>query len=351
MDDLSSYSSGADRPAAAHDAVIPGDAPAAPAIPEVEPATPPNPGRVDAPSPALELPSPDALPAALARVTSYSPEDGATGVPGSAGLTITFAQSMDTVSVRAAFESATLPLDAATFTWSDADTRLHVDFDPPLAEAEGTDPRILEPLCQRYRIEPSAIDASRHPLEASEVGFCTRRRIRQAFSSVLDRDLSGNWRSDGAYGDGDCLREGTALCVGDSGFAPNQQYRGFLSFDLSSVPAPALEVTRAVLQLTLRSSVGRPFPDLGPLRLEAVEFDAIGEAAFSVDALAGLDALVSEAGADAISLVDVTPAVSGAAGGLSQYRLRFETATDSDFTSDHVMYEQAAELRVDYFTP
>lgn len=343
LDDLTSYSNGIQPQAAAPPVATAGRDPTVDPGGTLDAAVPPSSAEPEAGSPPLVGP---------ARVLQYEPPEGAVGVAGATALTITFAQPMSTESVQGALESSTLPLDSAEYDWSNDDTVLRIAFPVPLAEAEGSDVTATVALCYNYRITSGAHDATGRGLEPSSVSFCTRRNSTRLFSASCERDLSGNWRSDGIYGDGDCAREARSLCVGDSGFAPNQQYRGFLTFDLSSLNEPLLEVTSAKLQLVTQNVNGQPFTDLGALLLEGVRFRSIGRQAFASPDATALGALEPTPDSQATWLGDATASVRDDAGGTSQYRLRFASASDQDDTSDHLLTScEGVSLQVRYAVP
>jgi hypothetical protein len=279
------------------------------------------------------------------------PSDGALGVPADAQLLIDFGRSMDTATVPNAFQTDDILMAGAVFAWSEADSVVQITLPQPLELASGADPRQVPAACYSYRVSDAALDASGQPIEPGSVTFCTSRRINQSLSPVLDRDTSGNFRSDGNYGDGTCARVANAICVGDSGFIANAEYRGFATFDSSSLPA-SFEVLAAELRVDITATVGNPLAELGDLLIEQVRFAVIGPDPFANTEAVTVSHLLPVSGAASTLSAGVEAAMRAPGDGRTQFRLRFAAGTDQDGVSDHIVASpDTLELQVDYLTP
>jgi hypothetical protein len=183
----------------------------------------------------------------------------------------------------------------------------------------------------------------------------TLRSVKQTLKPVLDRNLTGNYRSDDAYGDNSCVfadPDGT-ICIGDSSNA-NSSYRGFLTFDLSSLPSQAQEVSVAELSLSIDSIRNSPFAVLGTLVAEHVSFSSINLTAFDSAALGSAINVSSSATVNSTLSVDVLPFIQAdlPARGRSQIRFRFSVATNSDNVGDLIeVLWSTPELDVTYLIP
>jgi hypothetical protein len=327
--------------AARTDAGPPGDE--VPPLADASPAPSPTNPAADAATPEESGP----------RVSSSVPADGATGVRRDISLSIAFTAPMDRASVEAAFTSGTLPATAHQFNWDSAGTLLNIALGEPLSYATGGDPNQVAALRYDYRLTSDAHDVQGRPLPETQVTFWTLREISVALGAQPDPALTGNWRSDGIYGTDSCAQSGASMCLGDSSFGPNASYRGFASFDLSALPSSVQELSQAQLELQLSSILGNPFAGLGPLAFEHVRFAAIGPDAFNAPALASLGGSSSAPIGSTLRQSALDAARSDLAGGvLSQYRFRFQSATDGDAATDLVFSNRtSARLRVSYLIP
>ena len=296
----------------------------------------------------------DAAPAEAAgpRVSSSVPANEGVGVRRDTSLSIAFSERMDRASVEAAFVLGNLPAGTPTFQWDDAGTLLNIVLATPLQYASGSDPNQLQAQRYEYWLSSTAHDLAGHALPETHLSFSTLREIQASVSAEQDPALSGNWRSDGVYGTDSCAPGGANLCVGDSSFGPNASYRGFLSYDLASL-AVALEITQAKLEISVGSVLGSPFVGLGQLGLEHTSFTAITPDAFLASAPPFIASAASAQAGNVLSL-DVLSALQAdlAGAGSSQYRLRFQTASDGDGSTDLLFLGRAsARLRVSYLLP
>jgi len=287
-------------------------------------------------------------------VVASSPANGARGVLPDAEIVFTFSAPMNTSSVEAAYTSSQLPAAQVSFVWSDDDTVLRVQPAGALQVASGSDPAAV--VAQEYAIDlaAGAQDRSGNALGATHVGFSVVRSITQPLSAVRNRDLTGNWRGDGSYGVTACERIDTTICMGDSISTGEPAYRGFVTFDLSTLPRDLLALSAAELSATVAVELGTPFVDLGALRFEHLTFSSIGDEAYAAPALSAPQSMsLAAAVGDRISSVVLTE-VQGdwPARDQSQFRLSFEVDTNTDGAADLLAFDWASpQLTLTYSVP
>jgi len=159
-------------------------------------------------------------------------------------------------------------------------------------------------------------------------------------------------------GDGEAASASCAgvICVGDDVFSPgpesSSQYRGFLSFDLTELPAQHVELVSARLRLQAARVEGDPFGVLGELRLERAVFEAVGLVAFEATPQATFAAMTDpELGATGEHILwavqaDLADQV------LHQYRLNFDRGSNRDGAPDLAILEpEAQQLEITYLLP
>jgi hypothetical protein len=280
-------------------------------------------------------------------IVDVSPSDGATGVPAAAVVTLTFSKPMNTIAVQAAYGSSDLPPSAVTFSWSAGNTVLQIAPNQPLTLAAGTSPAATTAKHYAFEIGTGAVDESGDPLPPFSSGFSTLRAVTQTLGAVQDRSLTGNWRSDDVYGDNSCTQSGsTTTCIGDSSNS-NSTYRGFVTFDLSALPAQTEGFSTAQLGMSVDNMRGSPFADLGSLVVEHVSFGSISLDAFNSAALSSAISLSSSATLGVGAQLDfdvLSPATADLPSlGRSQFRFRFTTATNSDASGDLIEVLWATE--------
>jgi hypothetical protein len=259
---------------------------------------------------------------------------------------------MNRASVEAAYGSSDLPASEVSFTWSAADTVLHIRPYSALRSSSGSDPADVPAVRYALGIGAGAQDAQGHALQPKQLSFSIARSITRVLHVVENRDLTGNWRSDSVYGLADCERIDTTVCMGDSP-AGDAVYHGFMTFDLSSVPAQLIEVSAAQLSWTATTIYGSPFA-LGTLEVDHVVFDALGDAAFAAQALPEHESLTGPVPAGSVLTVDERAAVRADWGvrARSQYRLAFATGTDGDGMPDQLVSDwSSAQLALTYWLP
>lgn len=302
-------------------------------------------------APSAPAPVPPAGPVIL----SVSPADGAIGVENDASIVIRFSVPMDRLATQAAYQSESVPSGSVTFSWNDASTELTVSPDAPLSYSTGDDPELVEARRVSFFISASAADADgNHLTQPHEFSFALLRQIELTLFAVQDRDLSGSFRSNDTYGGGQCARDEINMCVGDVRVnGESEQYKGFISFELVDVPEAAQGLS-ALLSLEITAMAGNPFGGLGGLVLEHAAFDAVGIDAFSSEALGdvGLIAIAGETGTIVNADVSTAFMADELERALTQYRLRFEDATDDDTNSDTLLSAWDTQtLDVSYLLP
>jgi hypothetical protein len=278
-------------------------------------------------------------------IVSVSPENGAAGVEDDAVLVITFSEPMDRQATESAYLSEDLPSGEVTFTWNEDSTVLTITPDLPLLLAAGGDPEAVTALDYTYVVSDLARDAQGEALLARAFSFSTARQITQTYAAIQDRDLTGNFRGNGSYGNGDCARNQTTVCIGDSDNPGDFQFRGFLSFDLRALPADIKRLTMAELSFEVADTNGNAFNGLGDLLAEQVSFEVIDAAAFDVEPLAGLGVVATSADEGSLIEIDVSGVIlaDAAAERMTQLRLRFQQDTDNDGNADLIISDWSTQ--------
>jgi hypothetical protein len=270
-----------------------------------------------------------------------------------APLLLTFSTAMNPASVEAAYTSSDIPPEDVSFVWSEANTVLQIRPKGPLRTVSGSDPNTLIPVAYTFEIAAAAQDAAGNALEPKSISFTVARSITQLASAVQDRTLTGNWRSDGVYGTSDCEPTDQTICFGDSSREGEPTYKGFVTFDLRSLPPDLLDISAAELSMSIALLFGSPFVELGTLRAEHVSFAAVGDEPYAAPALSTQTMSPAAAVGESVS-GDVRGAVQADWGtrDSSQYRLSFDIGTDGDTEADVVVCDAAsAKLELSYWLP
>lgn len=295
----------------------------------------------------LAGPAPDAddVPPSL-RATS--PTDGEVGVTSNTEIVLRFSESMDPSTTRAALRSSAGPV-AATEAWHDGARELRLEPARPLAYAASDAPA----LTYVVDIAEGARDAAGNALPAQAFSFQTLRTVTQTLLPVESSELTGSFRGDGGAATESCAG---VICVGDDVFSAepesSAQYRGFLSFDLTELPAQLVEIVSARMRLEATSVQGDPFGVLGELRLERAAFDAVGPAAFEATPQATFAAMTDpELGATGEHILwAVTADLESDV--LHQYRLNFDRGSNRDGASDLAIFApEEQRLEITYLLP
>jgi hypothetical protein len=326
----------------------PDDVPLGPMMPPIDMQPPVD---VDNPDPdQIDMDDPDEVPPEDTDVppfiVSVSPANGAKGVEGDATLVITFSEPMDEAATESAYLSEDLPSSDVSFAWNADSTVLTITPLLALELATGVDPEAVTALDYTYVVSDLARDKAGESLLARAFSFSTAREITQTFAAIQDRDLTGNFRSNGSYGNGDCARNNqTTVCIGDSAMPADFQFMGFMSFDLRSLPSDLTRITMAELSLEVLDSPGNAFNSLGDMLADHVSFDIIGTDAFGAAPIDSLGVIATNANDGALIALDVLGAVESdrVAERMSQFRLRFEEVTDDDGNADVIVSDWSTQ--------
>lgn len=272
-------------------------------------------------------------------VVSVLPENGTVGVAADTIIEITFNVSMNRALTQSAYQSEGVPSSSVEFSWNDASTRLTITPREPLEYSSGSELDLIEARRVNLFLSSSAEDTEGNRLaEPAESSFALLREVRGQVFAVSDRDLSGNYRSNDTYGGGQCSRDEVTICFGDSGTGNEIAYRGFVTFDLSSVPSDLEGLATARLSFDIADLEGQPFT-LGGLQVEHAEFDEIGLDAFNGEALASIG-VIDRSGEPGDTLgIDVLDALDSdlSLRSRAQFRLSFEVFNDEQEDFDAVV--------------
>jgi hypothetical protein len=285
---------------------------------------------------------PNGVDATPPTVLTTTPADGARGVASDARIEIDFSEPMDARATEAAYASRDLPARDISFSWREGDSVLSIEPKEPLSVASGTNLAEIDAREYRIQLSAGASDRAGNPLAPFELTFAVVRGLTQVISASVDRNLSGNWRSDDSYGVEVCEEVDATICVGDSLAEGSPTYRGFASFDLSSLPADRQAISSATLSVVVAASYNVPFLALGALRLEHVQFDGIGTPSFEQDARAALGTLATQGDVGDTLSADVSSAVrADSAERRTQFRLRFERDRLDDGLPNVILFDLA----------
>jgi hypothetical protein len=311
--------------------------------------TPPPP-----PPPSTVTQPPDEMQPEVPRIVSVSPADGARAVSNDVHIVITFSVPMDQARTEAAYQSEGVPSSSVSFSWNDAGTVLTITPNDPLDYPTGSDPAAVDVRSINYFLSASAQDLEGQHLAApAEFSFDLLRQINVSLAARQNRDLTGSWRSNDTYGQGNCARNQDTVCVGDTG-AGGDQYKGFMSFDLTPLPNGMAQLSAARLNFQITQRAGNPFNGLGALTLDHAAFEAIGPDAFQADPLAALGRIATNGNTGTVLQVDVRTALSADVGNRSQaqFRLAFEQETNDNGNADTLISAwDTQRIDVSYLIP
>ena len=271
-------------------------------------------------------------------VLSVTPADGAAGVRAAANIVIVFDRAMDAGSVEAAWSSEVLPADAVSFSWNPAGDTLTVNPDAPLpvAEGEGLDPDVVDPIAIAWSIGTGAMDGDGNAMASPfQAGFTTVRRMSAELPSYGPLTDSRNSSNASVPGSSDIEYAGDT--------SGNLGVRILVSFERPELPAGA-ELVSAALSAEQIAASTNIFNSLGG-GLEAVHVRfAQLTSAYGSGSL-GSAGMFSNSTSDGVRSLAVTGAVQDDlddAAGYSQFRLELPLATDSDGAYDTVQFSQAS---------
>jgi hypothetical protein len=282
------------------------------------------------------------------QVLSVSPADGEIGVHPATPIVVTFSEPMDKTATQAAYQSADLPMGDVTMAWNASGDELTITPNDPLAVAEGFSPNDVEALTYALMINTAAQDLAGNALEEDhEVEFSTARLILQGLPR--EPSLTGSVSAGGTI-------DNDFLVVGEDGDQATAHFKGFLTFNVTSLPEGILEMAAQVRVYQL-GVIGDPYTLLGDLIVHDVEFSTLNVAAFQAASLGEVDRLDSDAVEE--KLVDVSSFVWDdyqAERHWTQYRMEFETANSLDEDTDVALFavdhdDYPAQLLVLYLIP
>jgi len=274
-----------------------------------------------------------AVDSTIPTITSFSPVPNATGVAADTNIIVTFSEPMNRGKTQAAYTSTDIPSALAAFTWNDAGTVLTINPADDLSYADGTS---LDTKARTYNVAFADVaeDVAGNKLARTNLAFQTLRKLTLKMRRLSAFD---GWVDDA----GTVLStDGTNIWIGDT--AGNGSTRGFLTFDIGSLPATLATVDRAEAFAYQMTVVGTPYATLGgAITAEHVTYDALNAAAFSSAALRTAGAFSDNATtgwkkADVTSSVREDFARRESRGARSQFRLAFPAATNSNAAVDRV---------------
>ena len=295
---------------------------------------------------------------------TVSPSDHAVGVDARTAITVTFDRPMNEASVLASYTSEDLPLSQLDVSWNAERTLLTLVPKTALAYATGSvapgSTLDFLPKTYRFAFDDRALDGAGHALEAASFSFSTLRAVSSELAA--DAAHTGNWTDGAGEGVHNCLRAPPrgyvpTVCIGDD--SSNVRYTGFISFDLSALPATVQSFSSARLEAS--GSVNGSLHALGESSLEQVPFGELGAAALTAPATASFGSFFGNtaltAGTHVELAIDVTSAVASdyarepGAAKLSQYRLAFENIYANGIWDDLELTTSELDLAVTYFVP
>lgn len=333
-------------------------APTTPSPPPPAPQpSPPPPAPPAPPSPPPPAPPPPPVDTTAPTIVSIAPNNGDIGVAKDATIRIEFSEPMNRQAAELAYQSTDMP--SVTFAWSNTDTHLEID---PVGDLDYTKTGKL----YSFKIRNTATDVAGNALTAFTSSFTTFRELTRTIES--SPTLDGDIRSDGVVNNSNC----PTICVGDSGAVDNAQYKGFVSFELSSLETEGLSVPDRITSATLRvfqnEIVGFPYTDLlqanKHLLAAHVDYGALLNANdFNAPILHDLGDLSTDTSigykenAHALEAVRDDWTNRTARKNRSQFMLYFPKATDGDGVADVAHFNSSAdashhpELEVKFLVP
>jgi len=269
------------------------------------------------------------------KVVATTPTATASGVGADAKIEITFSEAMDRAAVEAAYSSAGLPLDKVSMAWNADMTVLTISPDQLLryGSGNGDDPSTAPRETYSITIGAGASDLAGNALGNDFVlGFSTKVRMQTTAKivSALSRTTLG----------GSALAENVNVIAGDAS-VNNLVYRGYVSFDLSKLPQ-GVAIESAEFGARQLGMEGTPYAALGPLEVYHLSFGTMT----SISNVLPISnpGVFSEDGTLESKSIDVSLQAAddiahrAERGDLSQYRLQFDTTTDSDNAYDRVEF-------------
>jgi hypothetical protein len=282
------------------------------------------------------------------RIVSTTPATDEVGLGADTKIVVVFSEPMDPATVEAAYASEQVPLDKVSTQWNADQTVLTISPDQPLAygTGNGNSPNPADRLTYSITIGTGATDLVGNPLE-SDFALSFSTKIRMFTTATLAPSLSRTTLG------GSALAENINVIAGDATLA-NLAYRGYVSFDLSKLPAD-ITVEKAKFAARQMPVEGTPYTSLGALQAYHVSFttmtDVSNVLSISNPGVFSEDAVMQSKSIDVSSQVGDDVAHRVERGNLSQYRLQFDTLFDNDGDFDRATFaKDTFEMSIEYLT-
>ena len=280
-------------------------------------------------------------------ILSITPVNGAMNLtPATDKIVITFSEPMNKATAQNAYVPGVAGA-APVFSWNAASTELTID--PKLTYPTATDPAAAA-VPFKFSVTTVAKDLAGNPVAASvNWQFTLLREITQSF----------RYSSGGNFADGD--RDGSFAGAGDS--SGNLSQRGFLSYDISALPAGVVTFESATISSHIAGIVGDPFGLFGNMLIQSLSYTTIDQTAYDAPPLHDLGTFIAATGSNAAGDMvskDVLVALKDdyanrvARSNLSQYKLLFPASPNSNSASDFAYLSSNAAsnmLMVKYLHP
>jgi hypothetical protein len=269
------------------------------------------------------------------KIVSTTPTTDEVGIGADTKIVVVFSEPMDPATVEAAYMSEKLPLDKVSTEWNADQTVLTISPDQSLlyGNGNGNSPNPADRLTYSITIGAGATDLVGNALEADFVlSFATK--VRMFTTATLTPPLSCTTLG------GATLAESVNVIAGDASLN-NVTYRGYLSFDLSNLPADVTieDAKFAARQMPIE---GTPYASFGALQVYHLSFTTMN--GVSNVAASSKPGVFSEDGTIESKSIDVSSQVADdiahrvERGNLSQYRLQFDTLYNNDGEFDRATF-------------
>jgi hypothetical protein len=280
------------------------------------------------------------------KIVSTTPTTDEVGIGADTKIVVVFSEPMDPATVEAAYSSEKLPLDKVSTQWNADQTVLTISPDQALlyGAGNGNSPAPADRLTYSLTIGAGATDLVGNPLESDFVlSFSTK--IRMFTTATLTSPLSCTTLG------GSSLAENTNVIAGDATLA-NLTYRGYVSFDLSKLPAD-ITIEDAKFAARQMPMEGTPYASLGALQVYHLSFTTMtgvaNVAATSNPGVFSQDGTIESKSIDVSSQVADDIAHRVERGSLSQYRLQFDTLYNNDGEFDRATFaKDTFEMSIHY---
>lgn len=277
-------------------------------------------------------------------VVDSDPVPSAVGVGAGATIHITFSEPMDNATVLAAYSSTDLPIDKVSTSWNDDNTVLTISPDEDLLYAEGigNDPTATPRRTYSLSIGPNAADLAGNPLgSAYELSFKTK--VRMATTAAYVDNLTG-------FTLGGSSLSGASMPIGDASLQ-NYPYRGYVTFDLSLLPA-GVSVESAEFSARQTGIEGMPYGLMGALNAYHLSFSTmtnVGDVpAISFPGIFSSDGTAESKSIDVTSQVEDDLAKRVERANHTQYRLQFESVAANGAYDRATFATNTFEMNVTY---